>query len=169
MTHVGVEAALLRIEEKMKRLYWTRLCAMTIVMLAALAALAACSPGGAAVPPRAQGDNPYAPQTGDAAMMRGELRIDSSSLVVAESVPPKTTLEFDYFQPTPCYQPRVVVSQPDAQGRINVSAYAVAEKDKPCSLMALATPLKASVPLGSFPKGSYSVWLNGIRVGAFDS
>jgi hypothetical protein len=61
------------------------------------------------------------------------------------------------------------VSQPDAQNRIDVNAYAVAEKNKACTLMALATPLQASLDLGSFPQGQYSVWLNGKQVGEFAS
>lgn len=147
----------------MKRVYWIWLCAVATLTLTA------CGPSAVAVPPVFQGDNPYAPQVGDAAMMRGAVRIDSSALRIAESMPPQITLDFAYFQPTPCYHLRVEVSQPDAQGRIDVQAYAVAEKDKPCSLMALATPLQASLPLGSFPSGHYSVWLNGVKVSSFDS
>jgi hypothetical protein len=63
----------------------------------------------------------------------------------------------------------VEVSQPDAQNRINVTAYAVAEKDKACTLMALATPLQANLNLGSFLQGHYSLWLNGDQVSEFDS
>jgi len=35
--------------------------------------------------------------------------------------------------------------------------------------MALATPLRASLNLGSFPYGHYSVWLNAVKAGEFDS
>jgi len=50
-----------------------------------------------------------------------------------------------------------------------LKAYAVAEKDKPCTLMALATPLQASLNLGNFPHGHYFVELNGNQIGEFDS
>lgn len=133
------------------------------------AVFTACSPSPATSTPVFQGNNPYAVQPGDGDMMRGELRIDSAGLNLAESNPPHVILNFAYFQPTPCYSLRVEVSQPDAQGRINVSAYALAVKDKPCSLMALATPLQASLDMGSYPKGHYSVWLNGAKVDEFDS
>jgi hypothetical protein len=63
----------------------------------------------------------------------------------------------------------VEISEPDADNRITLKAYAVAEKDKPCALMALATPLQASLNLGSFPNGHYSVWLNENQIGEFDS
>jgi len=143
---------------------------LTRILLSVLAVtlLAACGPK-ATETPAARGDSPYAPQTGDSALMRGEITVDSSSLVAAESQPPQEMLNLAYFQPTPCFQLRVEVSQPDAQNRINVTAYAVAEKDKPCSLMAIATPLQASLNLGSYPTGHYSVWLNGTEVGQFDS
>jgi len=128
-----------------------------------------CSPVTTPVPPVFTGNNPYAPQAGDSAMMRGDLRINSASLVLATSQPPQVTVNFAYFQPTPCYKLRVEVSGPDAQNRIDLNAYAVAEKDKPCTLMALATPLQASLNLGSFSKGHYTVSVNGIPAGAFDS
>ena len=131
---------------------------------------AACSPTATPVtPPAFTGDNPYAPQAGDSVMMRSNVRIDSASLALAKSQPPQVMVNFGYFQPTPCYQLRVEVGQPDAQNRINLNAYAIVEKDKPCSLMALSTPLQAGLNLGSFPKGHYSVWLNGAKVDEFDS
>ena len=140
------------------------------IMLFAVAVLliAACGPKSAETPVF-QGNNPYAPQAGDINLMAGDLTIDSSSVFLAKSQPPQVIVNFAYFQPTPCFQLRVEVSQPNSQNRINVSAYAAAEKDKPCALMALATPLQASLNLGSFPKGHYSLWLNDSNVGEFDS
>ena len=129
----------------------------------------ACSPKPTPIPPLLRQDYPYAPQPGDSAMLRGDLRIVSATLALAQSQPRQVMVNFDYFQPTPCYKLRIEVSQPDAQNRINLSAYAVTEKDKACTLMALSTPLHASLNLGSFPKGHYSVWLNGSKVDEFDS
>ena len=129
----------------------------------------ACGPKITSIPTMSQGDNPYAPQASDSALMRGGVTIDSASLTIAETQPPQVILNFAYFQPTPCYQLRVEVGQPDAQNRIDISAYAVAEKNKVCTLMALATPMQASLALGSFPQGQYSVWLNGKQVGDFAS
>jgi hypothetical protein len=141
----------------------------SLLFVPVLIVFTACGPSVTPMPPVFQGNNPYAPQAGDSAMMRGDVTIDSSSLSLAKSLPPQVMLSFAYFQPTACHQLRVEVSQASAQNRIDVSAYAVAEKDKPCALMALATPLPASLNLGSFPAGHYSVWLNGVEVGEFDS
>jgi hypothetical protein len=146
----------------------------TRILMFLLTALifSACAPDPAStftpILPASHGSNPYAPQPGDASMLRGDLRIDSASLSVAESQPVQVTLNLAYFPPTPCFQLRTEVNPPDAQNHINISAYAVAENGKACTLMALATPLKASLALGSFPKGHYEVWLNGSKVGAFD-
>ena len=141
------------------------------MILAALAILlfTACNATATPNAPTFSGDNPYAVTPGDGNLMRGEVRIDSSALSLAKSQPPQVMLNFDYFQPTPCYKLRVEVGQPDSQNRINVDAYALAEKDKVCTLMALSTPLHASLNLGSFPKGHYSVWLNGAMVDEFDA
>ena len=128
----------------------------------------ACSPKATATPVF-QGDNPYAAQASDSNLMIGDITVDSASVALAKSERPQVMVNFAYFQPTPCYQLRVEVSGPDAQNQIALKAYAVAEKDKPCTLMALATPLQASLNLGSFPKGHYTVSLNGSKIGEFDS
>jgi len=141
----------------------------TRILLTALsvAVLAGCTSTATSLPPAQS--NPYGPQPGDTNMMRGGIRVDAASIRLAESNPPQLFLDLAYFQPTPCYKLRVVTQPPDAQNRITLDAYAVAEKDKPCALMALSTPLHANLDLGSFPKGHYSVWLNGSKVGEFDS
>ncbi len=138
-----------------------------LVLMLTIAALAGCTsadPGSLS-----GGNNPYAPQAGDSSMLRGDIRIDSASIHLAESNPPQLTLDLAYFQPTPCFQLRVEPAQPDVQNEIKISAYAVTEKDKACTLMALATPLHASLDLGKVSKGTYSVWLNGKEIGTFTS
>ena len=141
---------------------------ISVLFALAIVMLAACGPK-AAETPVFQGDNPYAPQSGDSNLMAGDITVDSSSVFLAESQPPQLMVNFAYFQPTPCYQLRVEISGPDAGNQITLKAYAVAEKDKPCALMALATPLQASLNLGSFPRGHYTVILNGNQIGEFDS
>ena len=113
-------------------------------------------------------DNPYAPQPSDKDLMAGEIKVDSASVFLAESQPPQVMVQINYFQPTPCYKLRIEPSGPDAQNQINLKAYAVAEKDKACTLMALATPLQASMNLGSLPKGHYTILLNGSQIGEID-
>jgi hypothetical protein len=136
-------------------------------LLLVLVLVSAC--GAKATPAALQFDNPYAPQSGDSNLMAGDITVDSASVFMAKSQPPQLMVDFAYFQPTPCYQLRVEVSNPNDQNQIELKAYAVAEKDKPCALMALSTPLQASLNLGSLPKGHYTAVLNGNQIGEFDS
>jgi hypothetical protein len=144
----------------------------------AILLLAACTPqvtqapateSPATQPVLLQFDNPYASQPGDNDLMGGEIDIDSASVSLAESQPPQVIVNLAYFPPTPCYQLRVLVSGPNDQNQINLKAYGVAPKNKPCNLMALATPLQASLNLGSLPKGHYTVLLNDNQIGEFNS
>jgi hypothetical protein len=135
--------------------------------LLVLAFLSAC--GAKATPFTLQVENPYAPQAGDRNLMTGEIKVDSASVSTAESQPPQLMVNLAYFQPTPCYKLRLEVSSPNDQNQIDLKAYAVAEKNKPCTLMALSTPLQASLNLGSLPKGHYTVTLNGNQIGEFTS
>jgi hypothetical protein len=146
----------------MKNLSRILLVLMTVLLLSA------CGPK-ATETPMFQGNNPYAPQPSDADMMRNDVTIDSSSLSQTKSLPPQVILNFAYFPPTVCHELRVEVAAPDAQNQIKVTAYGVAEKDKPCILMMPTTPTDASLNLGSYPSGHYSVLLNGTLVGEFDS
>jgi len=144
---------------------------ITGVLLSVLALLviAGCSSTATATPAAIQGNNPYAPQPGDDALREDTIQIDSASLAIRESQPPQVSLNIDYFPPTPCHKLRVVVNQPDAQNRMDIKAYTVVEKDKPCNLMALATPLHVSLDLGKFPTGHYSIWLNDEKIDEFDA
>ena len=140
---------------------------LTFVLAAML--FISCSPKLTPPPPVFQYDNPYAPQAGDSDLMAGDITIDSASVFLSKSQPLQLMVNFDYFQPTPCYQLRVEISGPDSENHIALKAYAVAEKDKACTLMALATPLQTSLNLGSFHSGHYFVFLNENQIGEFDS
>lgn len=140
----------------------TILCSL---LLAAI--LAAC--GSQATPSALQWENPYAPQTGDKHLVTRDIQIDSASVFLAESQPPQVIVNFAYFLPTPCYQLRVDSSGPDEQNRIQLKAYGVGEKEKACNLMALATPTRVGLNLGSLPKGHYTILLNGKQIGEMDT
>lgn len=140
---------------------------LTFVLAAML--FTACGPKLTPTRPVFQFNNPYAPQASDSNLMAGDITIDSASVFLSKSQPPQLMVNFAYYQPTPCYQLRVEISGPDSENHIALKAYAVAEKDKACTLMALATPLQASLNLGSFPSGHYVVILNDNQIGEFDS
>ena len=137
-------------------------CALMVTLVAA------CGPKTVAEAFVFEGNNPYAPQAGDGDLIYGDITMDSSAVFLMESQPPQMMVNFSYFQPTPCHQLRVEVSGPDDKNQINLKAYVLAEKDVPCTLTALATPLPASLSLGSLPSGHYFVFLNGNQIGEFD-
>lgn len=141
----------------------------SIIIILLVGILSACTsqPLASPVPVPVRGDNSYAPQSGDGSLMRGEAEIVSASVLVTESLPIQISILLAYRLPTPCHQLRVRQSQPDSQDRIQLDVYGVAIKDKPCTLMALSTPQEATISLGSFPAGQYSVWINGLQVGEF--
>jgi hypothetical protein len=133
--------------------------------------LAACTslPNASPTPVPPQGDNPYAPQPGDAVLMQSNAEIVSAAVMTAESFPPQISLSLSYRLITPCNSLRVNISQPDSTKRVHLDVYGVAPKDKPCTLMALATPQQATINLGSYPTGQYTVWINGVQIGEFNA
>lgn len=107
--------------------------------------------------------NPYAPGKGDESLQRGEVYIDSLEIVMSNSFPPDYTLHVKGSLPTPCHQFRDVVDLPTADRKIYVQLYTVFDPDKVCAQS--LEPLEASIPLGSYVRGSYTVVVNGQEVG----
>jgi hypothetical protein len=135
-----------------------------LVMLLVFSLLAGCALQPTPASSNVFKDNPYAPQFGDGTMTHGDAEIVSASVLADGS---NFSLQLAYRLPTPCYKLRVSASGPDSQNKINLDVYGVAIKDRPCTLMALSTPLEASLSFGSLPAGHYTIWVNGNQVGEF--
>jgi hypothetical protein len=156
-------------------------CRFISISILAVLLFTACSPvatpGMTTTPPSLQPatataqlwENPYAPQAGDKDMTHVDVQVTSASLIFGQTQPPQVLLNFLYTAPSPCDQLRVVIYLPDPQNQINVSVYSLFNNNKPCTLLPVDTPLQASLNLGSYPKGHYSVWVNGLQSGEFDS
>lgn len=110
---------------------------------------------------------PYLPQPEDEKMTRGEAYLDTVTLLSAESYPPQITLQLVGNLPNPCHQLRVNIPRPDAQNRIYIEVYSVAGTDLAC--IEVLQPFDAAVPLGSFPAGKYTVFVNGEQIGEFEN
>ena len=117
--------------------------------------------------PTQGGDNPYAPAPDDAGLTRSEAYLDSTELLSLESYPLQFILNLKGSLPTPCNQLRIAVNPPDAQNKVEVTVYSVVDPNKMC-VQALA-PFEVNFSLGSFPAGSYSLWVNGNKVADFQS
>ncbi len=124
-------------------------------------------PSGNQPMPPVTDQNPYAPQPADNQLMRGNVYLDSIQLLSMESYPPQIALLLQGSLPTPCNHLRVAVSAPDAKKRIFIDVYSVIDPNQICIQM--LAPLEVNIPLGSFPPGHYSVWVNGEKIGEFDS
>ncbi len=142
---------------------------MLEIIMIITALLAACTFQPTATPSTlpSQGDNLYAPQPGDANMMQSKVEIVSAAVVMSESFPAVVSVSLQYRLPTPCNQLRVTINPPDNANRILLEIHSVAPKDQPCPQMELATPQQASINLGSYPTGQFTVWINGVQAGEF--
>lgn len=163
------------------RFFWITLLGMFL--------LAACAP---AVPTPVPGDKPvasppdqgviisteqpitppdsppgYLPRAGDEQLQRGEVYLDSVDLLAMESYPPQFSLLLKGNLPTPCHQLRVTYHEPDTQNRIMIEVYSLADPQAVCAQM--LQPFEQAVPLGSFPSGHYTLWVNGKQISEFDA
>lgn len=120
---------------------------------------ATAMPQGSEIPPL----NPYAPGKGDESMSRGEVYIDSLSILVLESFPPQYQLQVQGYLPTPCHQLRAIVDEPTIDSEIHVQVYSVVDPNMAC--IQVLEPFEVNIPLGSYVRGSYTVFVNGEEVG----
>jgi len=111
----------------------------------------------------------YAPVPGDEKLTRGEalVVIQESGVISIESAPVQIKLHLRGTLPNPCYQLRVKPAQPDDQKHIQVEVYSVVDPSQICAEM--IQEFDAEIPLGSFPSGHYSVYINGELLGEFDA
>lgn len=108
----------------------------------------------------------YAPQPGDRSLTRGPVFLGKSELRIAESYPVQIFVGLKGSLPTPCHQLRVAVAKPDDQKRLKLDVYSVAKPDQVC--IQVLHGFEQGVSLGGgFPSGTYTVWVNGQRIGEF--
>ncbi|GAB4499475.1 MAG: hypothetical protein OHK003_15400 [Anaerolineales bacterium] len=119
---------------------------------------------GTPMPPQT---NNYAPSPEDNILTRGEVFLDSKSLATLESYPPQFMLQLQGNLPTPCHQLRIVVSPPDADNKVVVDVYSVVNPGEIC--IQVLAPFTVNYPLGSFPAGKYSLWVNGEMIAEFQA
>lgn len=109
--------------------------------------------------------SPLDPIPGEDKMKRGDATIGESEVLLLESYPVQVRLSLKGTLSTPCHHLRAKVNLPDAQNRIQVEVYSLYNPDEICIQM--LQEFETSIPLGSFSKGSYTVWVNGKQVGEF--
>ncbi len=112
-------------------------------------------------------ENVYAPKPGDEKLYRANVLIDEHNLLTLESYPLQFSVSISGSLPDPCHELRVSINPPNAENKITLDVYSVVDPNMICIQVVKA--FKATVPLGSFPKGHYTVWLNGEMIGEFDA
>jgi hypothetical protein len=128
---------------------------------------AVTSPPADEIPPIEPPANFFAPQSGDADLTRADAFINEASLIIRESFPPQISLTLIGDLPTPCHQLRAAIKPPDAENKVIVDAYSVVDPDRVCAQVLQS--FEVSIDLGTFPAGHYTVWVNGVLAGEFDT
>lgn len=110
----------------------------------------------------------YEPQPGDDKLTRDQVFLDleNSQVLVMESMPVQVSVILNGNLSDPCHELRVVVTPANAQNKINMEVYSVVDSSKAC--ITVLQPFTATILLGSFPAGHYTVYANGQLVGEFD-
>ncbi len=126
-------------------------------------------------PPGLDGDTPVSDQTPlppsqtpaveQPNLVEGEVFIRSTELLVMESYPLQVALIVKGELPTPCHRLKAEVKDPDELNRIQVSLVSLVDPTEICIQMLQA--FEERISLGSYPDGSYTVYLNGKEVGKF--
>ena len=113
--------------------------------------------------------NEYGPQPGDENLRRDQVFLDLANSQFSTPDTPTSYVEvvLKGDLPDPCHQLRVVVTPPDANNVINLDAYSVVDPADAC--ITELKPFTASIPLGNYSNGQYSVMVNGERLGEFSA
>ena len=111
----------------------------------------------------------YEPQPGDEKLTRDQVFLDlgTSTVVVDQSHPVQASVNLTGDLSDPCHQLRVVVTPPSGQHEITLEVYSLFNPHQAC--ITVLKPFHATIPLGSFAEGHFTVSANGQIVGEFDA
>ena len=113
-------------------------------------------------------ENRYAPKTGDLGMTIGGVTLTSISLSERFDLDPtRVVIRFQGSMPSVCNELRIEVSLPDEQARIFIDVYSLINPDIECDNV--FQQFEASVLLGTYSSGRYTLWVNEGLVGDFVS
>lgn len=113
--------------------------------------------------------NNYKPQTSDSNLNRGNvfLDLDKSEIIVMESAPVQVNILLKGDLPDPCHEMRAVPTTDETAKRVDLEVYSLTKKGGAC--ITVLQPFEATISLGSFSGGTYEVFINGEKLGEFDS
>ena len=111
-------------------------------------------------------DNPYAPRAEDISLQIGGVEL--TSLDLAEQIdrtPVRVQLRFLGSLPRACNELRIDIAVPNDQYQILVEIYSLVDSKIKCENV--FQQFEASILLGLYSAGRYTVWVNGGLVGDF--
>ena len=106
------------------------------------------------------------PETSIPGAIRGPVYVDSTDLLLLESYPVQVRLQVSGTLPTPCHALKWEVRGPDSEGRVDVELFSLTSSELAC--IQVLEPFETSIPLGSFESGTFTVFLNGERIGEIE-
>ncbi|MCZ2126994.1 MAG: hypothetical protein LC099_04380 [Anaerolineales bacterium] len=113
-------------------------------------------------------DNPHTPQLEDVNREVAATTITSADLAeLYDESPPRVALSVVGYMPSVCNELRVEVSPPDANFNIFVQTYSLINPAVQCDNV--FQQFDATILLGTYSRGRYTLWLNNMRVGDFVS
>ncbi len=111
----------------------------------------------------------YSPQPGDDKLTRDKVFMDfsKSRLLISATRPVSVQAVLVGYLPDPCHVLRVVVGSASLGNTINITVYSLFKAGTACATV--LQPFSVTVPLGSFTSGSYTVFVNGTKLGSFSA
>jgi hypothetical protein len=109
------------------------------------------------------GNEAYAPDPSDEDMIRSDVLVEGMNIKEGGSGSDEYFLDINGSLRNPCYELRIVVLPPNEESRIDVEVYSVLSPDSICTQV--LEPFEASVSLGTYTGGEYTVWVNDEMVG----
>jgi hypothetical protein len=111
-----------------------------------------------------QEENPYAPRTGDLSLKQDGITLTSLSLSERYDLSPlRAELHVLGSMPSVCSELRIKVNPPDIEYQISIEVYSVADLKLNCENV--FQQVQASILLGVYSAGQYTVWVNDGYVG----
>jgi len=110
----------------------------------------------------------YEPQPDDAKLTRDQvfLDVENSSVLIRESLPAQVSVMLNGNLSDPCHQLRVVVTPANSLKEIKLEVYSVFDPNMAC--ITVIKPFTATIPLGNYAGGHFTVYANGQLVGELD-
>jgi hypothetical protein len=109
----------------------------------------------------------YEPKPDDDKLTRDQvvLNLESSQIFIDAGDPIQVNAILNGNLSDPCHQLRAVVVPSYSEGMININLYSVVDTSLNCNMV--IKPFSATIPLGSYPTGQFTVMVNGERLGGF--